>query len=441
MQDAASPYHRVLATCGILLLTAGDFFRYLITWYGWGALVLVGLVLTVVELVRHRVDLRRLPLPLLAFFLLAGLSTIWSAYPGATALGVVVTAICTAFAVLLGALIPFGGLVDALSSASRWVIGGSFLFELIVALFVRHPVLPLWVAYCDPAHIKPACYWSRDLLLHGGRIQGIQGNANLLAMAALIGLIVFAIRLAARRGSRLGNGVWAVLALAAIALTRSSTIVVALAAVAVVAAFLLVAHRLDGRARLLLHGIGAAVLVVGAVLALVFRAPLLHLLGKSGTLTGRTDIWDIVIGLANQRPVAGWGWVSYWPNWLSFFQLFEKNGIRYYQAHDAWIDLYLQLGVLGVIVVALLALGALGRSWMLVLRSRPAAETALLDADTALAPASPVTWPLALAAPLLLVALLVQSLAESRLLIEIGWALFVALAIQLHPTRDRIATR
>lgn len=409
-----------MAVGGIVLLTAGDFFRYLLTWYGWGALVLVGLTLTVIELVRARVGPRRLPVPLLAFILLAALSITWSAYPSASPLGVLLTVLSTTFGLFLGGVLPWRDLLSALSTAGRLVIGGSLLFELIVAVAIRRPILPLWIAYCDPKAIRNACYWSRDLLFEGGRIQGVVGNANILAMAVLLALIVFVVRWAGREGSRVVGGGWILLAVLTLALTRSSTVLVAAFGVLVVAAFLLLVRRLQGRARLRAHLVGFAVLLAGVAVVLVARAPLLKLLGKSSDLTNRTYIWGKVLDLIAERPAAGWGWVSYWPNWEPFFRdRIVIKGIHYYQAHNAWLDVLLQVGVIGFIVFAAYILLVLVRAW----------RTAL-DADVV--PGIP--WPLAAAAPLLLVALLVQSLAESRLLIEIGFALPVAIAVATRPS-------
>ncbi len=142
---------------------------------------------------------------------------------------------------------------------------------------------------------------------------------------------------------------------------------------------------------------------------MLFRGPLLGLLGRSEDLTNRLDIWAIVVNLASQRPVAGWGWISYWAPWVEpYNDLVVIKGVTYYQAHNAWLDIFLQLGVIGLIVIGLLALTTIVRTWSFALDG---------PKDSALVPTA------------LLVAILVQSLAESRLLIEIGWALLVIVSI------------
>ena len=411
----ASPYRLFLATFGFFTLVAGEAWRYLLSWWGWGAIVVVLVTLAVIELVRSKVDVRRLPILLLATLSLMSLSIAWSAYPGASALGVLATLTTTTFAVFLATCFSWAELVDALARAMRIVLVLSLLFELAVAVFVRGPVTPLWVDYSNLDEIPRAFYWSRDLLFDGGRIQGIVGNANILAMAALLSLIAELARRVAGRGTLGGFVVGVVLAAGVLALTRSSTVFVAAAVVAVVCAAAWFARRGSG-ARRVATAAGllamAAVAVAGAVL---FRGPLLALLGKSSDLTNRLDIWAAVADLAGQRPVAGWGWVSYWAPWVEpFDDLVVIKGVTYLQAHNAWLDVFLQLGILGLVAVGALVLTTIVRTWAYALDG----------------PRSEAIVPVAL-----LVAILVQGLAESRLLIEIGWALLVLVSIKTATNR------
>lgn len=407
--EPASGYRRFLAAFGFFTLVAGDVWRYLLSWWGWGAIVAVFLTLAIVELVRSRVDVRRVPLLLLASLALMALSVTWSAYPGATALAVVATLATTVFAVFLATCFTWPERIEALALSMRVVIVASLLFELFVAVVIRQPVLPLWVDYSALDEIPRAFYWSRDVLFEGGRIQGIVGNANLLAMAALLSIIAEVARAVAGCGNRARGIAAIVLAVLVLALTRSSTILIATVVVGVVVLAAWFARRGSGRRRVatvlgMLVAAGAA--VAGAI---VFRGPLLALLGRSEDLTNRIGIWTTVLDLANERPVAGWGWISYWAPWVEpFDDLVVINGVTYLQAHNAWIDIFLQLGVIGLVVLGLFALTTAIRSWSFALDG---------PRDSALVPVA------------LLTAVFVQSLAESRLLIESGWAIFVLVAI------------
>ena len=407
--ESASGYRRALAVAGIFTLAAGDFWRYLLSWWGWGAIVAVLLTLVIIELVRLRPDPRRFPGLLLLTLALMALSVAWSAYRLETVAGVVLTLAATVFGVFLATGFGWGGLADALDHAVRWILGLSLVFELVVATIVRAPVLPLWVDYSDLDKIPRAFYWSRDLLLDGGRIQGIVGNANLLAYAALLGLVAIGVRLAAGRGSRAGLVAWALVALGTLALTRSTTVLAALVGAALVAGVVLLTRRSRGAGRIAVPVAAGVLAAAGVGLVVVFRGPLLGLLGRSSDLTNRLDIWAEVVALGAERPVAGWGWIGYWAPWTPpFDDLAVFGGVTYLQAHNAWLDVFLQLGVIGLVVVGVFVLATVVRAWLFSLEGPRG---------------------LAYLPVVLLAALLVHSLAESRLLIEIGWALLVAVAV------------
>src|SRR6185437_8574695 len=135
----------VFAVLLLFTLFAGDFWRNLISWPGYFVLAGALAVGSVVFLVRMRpaVRWRKLPKSLVLFLAFAIVSLAWSAYPGATALGLVTQLATTAAAVFLAFCLSWQALLTALANAFRWILGLSLLFELIVAIFVRKPVLPL----------------------------------------------------------------------------------------------------------------------------------------------------------------------------------------------------------------------------------------------------------------------------------------------------------
>ncbi|MDN4614437.1 O-antigen ligase family protein [Leifsonia sp. F6_8S_P_1B] len=423
VRDAGGTPLTAFATLLLFTLFAGEFWRDLISWPGYFVLAGLLAVVTVVLLVRARPPFRwrRTPWTLVLFLLLALVSIAWSAYPGWSALGVLAQLATTAGAVFLALCLSWQGILRALGGAFRWILGLSLLFELIIALFVRQPVLPLTPPQPIPSGRLPqAFYWSRDLLFHGGPIQGIVGNSNLLAMIALLALIVFSLQAADRTVRRVPGIVWIVVAALTLALTRSSTVIVAGLVTAVALGFALWTRRVGPERRRPVYLTAAAVLVAGVVLVSVFASRLPALFGKSEDLTGRLDIWDKVIGLAQQRPVAGWGWISYWVPWTPPFEgLAVRNGVEYLQAHNAWLDVWLQLGWIGLVVFVLLVLGTLWRSWFTA-----------VDRPRFTATDHPPYTALTLLPILLLAALLAQSFAESRLLLEGGWALLVLLAVK-----------
>jgi O-antigen ligase len=409
------------ATFALFTVLAGQFWRNLLGWWGFGivvALVVAGAV-WLVATERPALNWRRLPKSTIVFAGLATVSIAWSAYPGSSALGTVILLITSFVAVALAICLTWARVVAALAAAVKWVLALSLLFELAVAIFVRGPVLPLFPDF-DPSagDLPKAFYWSRGLLFDGGPIEGIVASRNLLGMVALIGVIVFTALLVAgsvRRAQGIG---WLVVAVLTLVLTRSATVILAGVLVLIAVAFATWARRVGPDRRRPVYLTGIAVLVASVVALVTLWGPLTSLLGKSEDVTGRFDIWARVIGLAEERPFAGWGWVGYWTPWSDpLGSLYERNGVIYLQAHNAWLDVWLQLGVIGVIAFASIVVGALWRSWFLAI-DLPMDASGRTRSYTA---SSLVPFAL-------MVALIGQSLAESRILVESGLVLLVAIA-------------
>ncbi|WP_175414089.1 O-antigen ligase family protein [Agrococcus sp. SGAir0287] len=409
----------LLAGWAIALLAAGDAVRYTVGYAGWAVLCGLTLVAAVVVLVRARARLRATPVALAMLLALMLLSAIWAVAPLATLLGATLQ-VATAIAGVLLAQLDLERLLRLAHAVLQGILVVSIVFELAVALLVGgrlYPLVPMPGVESYGPDSPAAFAWSRGLLLEGGRIQGIVGNANLLAMLALLALVLAGC-LAASRRLRAWPA-WVALPLVTLALTRSATVLAALGVVAVVAALVVAWRRLPMRAfRWTLVAVGAlAVAAVASVL--VLRDVLLGLVGRDGDLTGRTDIWAAVVAEWLRSPVVGTGWVGYWPPFAApYDDLAVHDGVVYLQAHSVVLDVLMQIGVVGLL--AWLALQA----------------TTLVGAVRWLRDASAGDAGLRAAPLLVLVALLAQGLAESRPLIELGFALLVAFA-WLLPARSR----
>jgi len=398
---------------------AGQFWRNLLGWWGFGVIVLVllGGAVTLVAAKHPPLARHRVPASLLAFLVLTVASLAWSAYPAASLLGVISTLVTAVTAVTITLHRSWAHILHSLGTALAWIIGLSFLFEIWVGLIRRAPLLPNFVDY-GTGSVPKAFYWSQGLLPQCGPLDGIVGNRNLLGMIGLLGIIVFACLLNTGSVSRRWGWGWLTAAILTVALTRSATVILCTVVVAVALGCAVWARRTDPTRR---HGLYLTVGAVGVATvtaAVLGRTALLAVLGRSDDLTGRIDIWNAVIGLAQQRPLAGWGWISYWAPWVHPFEdLAVRKGVTYLQAHNAWLDLWLQLGIIGVVAFGALVAGALWRTWFAAIdRAQDAAGRPLPFTALSLAPL------------LLLVALLGQSLAESRLLIEGNLLLLVVIA-------------
>lgn len=429
------------AKFGVLLLTlsllfAGEAWRNSAGWWVFGVLA-IGLALASIWLLilqRDRLRLSWLPYPLIAFLLLATASLAWSQYRLATLVGLGTTAILVATGLAVAVNYSWAEILRGMSAVLRLIIALSLLFELFVSVVLRRPILPLHappaISFEDFDTVPKMLYWSRNELFEvfgDGRIQGIVGNANNLGFLAAFAAIVLSIQLADRTISRKQGFFWLALTGATLVFTRSATVTVALVGVAlVVIAVLIVRRAATPRARALAYAAILSAVGIGAVVIVAFGSRLLELLGRSPDLTGRFGIWEKVIELAQDRPVFGWGWVSLWVPWAQpFDELAFRNGVRQLQAHNVWIDVWFQLGIVGVVVFAALVVSALARSWSSAV-DRPQ-----------LAANSPTAYTALSLLPLLLLsALIVQSVAESRLIVEFGFFFLIVIAIKTKRTDD-----
>lgn len=385
-------------------------------------ITIAGGVLSVVLwiVVRPQVQWRRLPWFVVAYVAWATLSLLWSAWPQTTATTLLLLWITTIQALFIGGVLTWRELVRAIASALKWAMALSLLFELWVSIFIGQPILPGFVV--EKAD-DPIEYWSRNNLFDfPERIQGIMGNANLLAPVALLAIIVFAIRLASGAPRRTFLWIWIGLSAFLFLRASSATAYVSAAAVAVVLVTVLLMRRATKPGQRTKYYIAYAVVGIGGLLSLwLLRDTIFAALGRSSDLTGRERIWGKVLGRAAERPWTGWGFATPWvPTDPAFDGWIEDHGQTVMQAHNMWVDVAMQLGIIGVVLLALLFFAFVWRSWFFAV-DRPRWD---LRADR---PYSPIT----LLPTLVGAILLVQGLAESSPLLLWGWLFLVMLGAKI----------
>ncbi len=397
----------MLAYPGLFILLAGDAVRYSIGWAGWAVVVGVGAVIALVALITGKPGktLLRVPVPLALLLALMVLSLIWSQYRGFTAIAVVAQVGTTIFALFLANQFGWRQLLNVFANALRFVLASSLLFEFAAAIF--GPIKPIFPNY-EGAEPPSASYlWSQGNLFDGERIQGIMGNANLLAFTAVLGIMVFLVEYIVTHRKRNIPLASLVLAVLLAALAKSAGMTLAIALIAFAALIAIFSEGRDRATRHRIYGYGIWALVSVAVMGLIYRVELFDLLGRSPDASGRFYIWGEVLNLIWEKPLEGWGWISYWvPGVEPFEGLIVINKVPMYQAHNAFLDIWLQLGIVGLVLLIWLMVSGFNRLWAVAVRH---------------------TNPLYLFPLFGFLVIAAQSLTESRLLIEISWALLVLL--------------
>lgn len=421
--DRSAPGYRskfAIAYLALFVLMGGDAVRYAIGWLGWGITLGVLLIGTLIGLFRSdwRGTLKRVPWPLAGLLTLMMVGSLWSNYAWVSFGATWVQLATSIFAIYLASAFSWREILRLFGNTLRVILYSSLIFELFAAVVVRGPIEPLFPNYDGDHPPAVAFYWTQGNLFSDERIQGIVGNSNMLAYMSMIGLVVFAIERAANTTGRLVTVISLLSAVSMLLLARSASIGFAIVAICAAA---IVSIAAEGKSREVRHNyyrIAWSVIGVGALILLTYRAQIFSLVGKSPDMTGRTKIWKIVLQLIDQRPFQGWGWTSYWVPWVEPYNgLVVINHVPYFQAHNAFLDVWLQLGIIGLGLFILLVGMTFVRLWRLAVHHT-----------------SPLyLWPI-----LVFVGLVTQNLTESRFLVEIGWVILVLFAVKVNDPKEML---
>ena len=394
----------------MFILLAGDGVRYLVGWYGYAALAVVALIASAVFIIRNpdKSMLRRFPLPLATLLGWMALSVLWSNYPlvslGAFGLQLATTLVAVFFALQF----DWRQLLNIFANTIRLLLVLSLALELIAAF--TGPIKPPFANFEGDTPPAPAYWWVQGNLFQSDRIQGFVGNANLIAFVAVLGLVIFFVEyLVSARKQTLAIASM-VSAAAFIALARSASMWAALVIVLIASVVAMIA---EGKSRPKRHSIYRGTLwasLFGLFLVAVYWVDITDFLGKSQDASGRFFIWQSVWALAEQRWLLGWGWISHWiPGVAPYEGLIVIDNVPHFHAHNAFLDVWLQLGVIGLGIFVWLLWTTFVRVWKVaVVHTNPL-----------------YLWPL-----FAFMVIATQALTESRLLIENGWILLVLLALK-----------
>ena len=189
-----------------------------------------------------------------------------------------------------------------------------------------------------------------------GGLQGIMLDRNSLSFVLLLGLVatlVFEFR--GRRG-QVCRFVLAALFFGGVLWTKSSTCLI----LAVVAFAMSAALMLPRRVRPARRGwaLAAFALAMAALVPVVTTHidELYKAVGRDATFTGRTVIWPVVQQVISTRPWIGHGWGGVWGQAPLQHRISLSVGFNVPHSHSGYLDLQLQVGAIGLILVFLVLL-------------------------------------------------------------------------------------
>lgn len=179
-----------------------------------------------------------------------------------------------------------------------------------------------------------------------GDFRGIFSQKNVLGEAMTMGALASLHGLRASKCRLLRNAVF--LVVITITALRSESATSCLAILWFCATDMLIALIRKGGAAKYFALIVIVSLVPVVVLSAAFPDSMLEMIGKDPTLTGRTDIWGLVIPDIYQRPWLGWGYVAFWsPDNPAAMEIADLLHWFAPQAHNGILEMLLNVGLVG----------------------------------------------------------------------------------------------
>jgi len=94
-----------------------------------------------------------------------------------------------------------------------------------------------------------------------------------------------------------------------------------------------------------------------------------NVLGRDATLSGRTVLWQAIWDMVMHRPLLGYGYSAFWLGWNGpSSNIWSALSTKIPHAHNGYLDLWLQLGLAGLIIFLLSLFTNLYNAYRLVLK-------------------------------------------------------------------------
>jgi exopolysaccharide production protein ExoQ len=335
--------------------------------------------------------IRRSPI-LLTLLSFVCLSAIWAETPGLVARRALALFGTTLFGVLLATRFDLPDRLNLLSKALRI----SALLSLLVVA-----VLPKYGIASD---------------IHSGDWVGIFGEKNGLGAMMALGVLV-EWYLPTKKVNKI---VW--LLIYGVLIVKADSIA---PMASLVATFLIVKtfEKLRIRYRVPTITVSLLVLVIGGVFTVVgFATGLLqYTSGRTATLSGRTELWGILLNSIATHPLLGYGYGDFWGGASKeFYDVTRQTGWIPMYAHNGYVEITISLGIVGLFLACCFLVKGTYRAIQ-----RAELRDSIQD-----------MWPLAF-----LIYFLIHNMAECTIMWKnsLEWALCVATVLDIMPRRARNA--
>jgi O-antigen ligase len=294
--------------------------------------------------------------PLLILFLAFSIVSIsWSDYPDIAARRVVTFVIPLMCALLMvirrdveSTVIQLGRIILALTLVS------TFLAVFVPSIGVMHRV-----RYAD-SFVDLTGAW-----------RGITNHKSSLGYIVTLGAQIYGWRLFSESRHRVLHALIVLLMTIVAFKARSSTAIIAIA-FTLILLFVLRTRRQRVEIGSALEGFLWVGMLALAILVPILLATFTELVGKDVTLTGRIPLWQELFNYVAQRPWLGFGYGTFWvdgsPNIIRLDQIITWNPPN---AHNAYLELALNVGLVGATIGTAFMLLTIFRAYRLARSDGP----------------------------------------------------------------------
>ena len=268
---------------------------------------------------------------LLLLVALAYASKYWSIDPATTSRRVIAMAITGAFAVYLGSAFRGAALPRLLTHAALLMAVGS-----LVMVFA----FPSIGVHSD---------------VNAGLWRGLWYEKNQMGIVMVAGATAATAVLASGDPRRLIPALTLALTTLLVLATQSKTSLLCLMLGVGVIAGLWTLRRGGAAFAVVMVWFGVVFAALGVWIWSTHSVEILEALGKDPSLTGRTDIWASLMRRVGERPWTGYGYNAFWGKEsvpAAFVR--QETGWTVPSAHNGWIDVLVQLGWPGAVLVGVL---------------------------------------------------------------------------------------
>lgn len=263
-----------------------------------------------------------------------GLSLTWSVLPAIT--------LRRALALLLASMY---GLLLAVRYSPPTVLK---MLGIALAVIVWTSLISVW--------LFPE--WAVMIWPHPGAWQGVLYHKNALGRTCVLALLVFWVLYIIEKG--MARNAWAISSVAALILligSRSTTSWIVILLLALVWLLLRFFRRLPPLMRPAVCSLGIAGVLPVLLMVPGYLEEILGFFGKDLTLTGRIPLWRSLIPLILERPLVGYGYGAFWAGDPSV--AIRASFWWAKQAHNGYLDLWLEIGLIGILISIMLLLHTL----------------------------------------------------------------------------------